>query len=136
MEALDVIGENAAIMQRAGGCVVIHSDDGTLIQHLNQEAGIAMGAGLRAGIPIDRATAISWITANPARVLGIGDRTGTLAPGKMADVVLWSADPFSVYAVAEQVYVDGALAYDRHNPRFQPRSDFELGQPGGGAFHP
>jgi imidazolonepropionase-like amidohydrolase len=136
MEALDVIGENAAIVQRAGGCVVIHSDDGTLIQHLNQEAGIAMGAGLRAGIPIDRATAIAWITANPARALGIGGRTGTLEPGKMADVVLWSADPFSVYAVAEQVYVDGALAYDRHNPRFQPRSDFELGQPGAGAFHP
>ena len=136
MEALDVIGENAAMVQRAGGCTVIHSDDGTLIQHLNQEAGIAMGAGLRAGIPIDRATAIAWITANPARMLGVSDRTGSLEPGKMADVVLWNADPFSVYAVAEQVYIDGALAYDRHDPHLQPRSDFELGQPGAGASHP
>ena len=48
----------------------------------------------------------------------------------MADVVLWSADPFSAYALADQVYIDGALAYDRSDPSRQPRSDFELGQPG------
>jgi hypothetical protein len=48
----------------------------------------------------------------------------------MADVVLWSRDPFSVYAQAEQVYVDGALTYDRRDRRYQPRSDFELGQAG------
>ena len=59
-----------------------------------------------------------------ARVI---DQTGTLEPGKRADVVLWSANPFSIYAVAEKVYIDGALSYDRNDPRFQPRSDFELG---------
>jgi len=45
----------------------------------------------------------------------------------MADVVVWSADPFSVYARAEKVYIDGALIYDRKDPRFQPKSDFMLG---------
>jgi imidazolonepropionase-like amidohydrolase len=136
MEALDGIGENAALVQRAGGCVIIHSDDGQLIQRLNQEAGIALGAALRAGVSVTRAQAISWITSNPARVLGIADRTGSLEVGKGADVVLWSGDPFSVYTIAEQVFIDGAVAYDRHNRSRQPRSDFEVGQPGGGAFHP
>ncbi|HEU4531111.1 MAG TPA: amidohydrolase family protein, partial [Steroidobacteraceae bacterium] len=80
--------------------------------------------------------AIAWITSNPARALGIAGQTGSIEPGKMADVVLWSRDPFSVYAVAEQVFIDGALVYDRHDARYQPRSDFELGQPAGGEFHP
>jgi imidazolonepropionase-like amidohydrolase len=136
MEAIDGIGANAALLQRAGSCVVIHSDDTTIIQRLNQEAAIAMGAGARAGIPVTRAQAIAWITANPARALGIAERTGTLEHGKMADVVLWSGDPFSSYTLAEQVFIDGALVYDRHDRRFQPRSDFELGQPGAGDFHP
>jgi imidazolonepropionase-like amidohydrolase len=136
MEALDGIGENAALVQRAGGCVVIHSDDGDLIQRLNQEAGIALGAGWRAGIAISRADAIAWITANPAKALGIEAQTGSLEPDKRADVVIWSGDPFSVYTLADKVFIDGALAFDRHDSRYQPRSDFELGQPGGGAFHP
>ena len=136
MEAIDGIGANAALLQRAGSCVVIHSDDTTLIQRLNQEAAIAVGAGARAGIPITRAQAIAWITANPARALGIAEQTGTLERGKMADVVLWSGDPFSSYTLAEQVFIDGAVVYDRHDRRFQPRSDFELGQSGAGEFHP
>jgi len=136
MEAIDGIGANAALLQRAGACVVIHSDDTTIIQRLNQEAAIAMGAAGRARVPITRAQAIAWITANPARALGIDAQTGTLQPGKMADVVLWSGDPFSSYTLAEQVFIDGALVYDRHDRRFQPRSDFELGQPAGGDFHP
>jgi hypothetical protein len=46
----------------------------------------------------------------------------------MADVVIWSGNPFSVYAKASHVFVDGALVYDRDNPELQPVSDFELGQ--------
>ena len=65
--------------------------------------------------------------------MGILDQTGTLEPGKMADVVVWNGNPFSVYAKADQVFVDGALLYDRADPALQPLSDFELGQPGGGA---
>ena len=60
--------------------------------------------------------------------MGILDQTGTLEAGKMADVVLWSGNPFSVYAQAEQVYVDGARLYDRRDPARQPKSDFMLGQ--------
>jgi imidazolonepropionase-like amidohydrolase len=136
MEAYDVSDANAVILRQNKACVIIHSDDGMLIQHLPQEAALAMSAGLRAGIEIPRAEAIAWVTANPAKALGIGDRVGTLEPGKMADVVVWSGDPFSVYTLAEQTYVDGALVYDRRDRKRQPKSDFELGQPGEGEFHP
>jgi imidazolonepropionase-like amidohydrolase len=64
--------------------------------------------------------------------LGIFEQTGSLEKGKNADVVIWSADPFSTYAQAEHVYLDGALIYDRNDPTSWPVSDFELGQPGEG----
>jgi imidazolonepropionase-like amidohydrolase len=130
LEAYDGIEENVALLESAGACAVIHSDSADLVQRLNQEAAIALSAGRRAGIDISPAQAIKWITANPAKIMGILDRTGTLEPGKMADVVLWTADPFSIYALADKVYIDGGLVYDRTNPPKQPRSDFELGQPG------
>lgn len=136
MESYDGIEANAAIAYRAGACTVIHSDDATITQRLNQEAAIAMAAGNRIGLNITEAEAIAWITANPAKAMGIDGQTGSLVAGKRADVVLWSADPFSIYAQAEKVFIDGALIYDRHDPRYQPKSDFELGQPGEGAFHP
>jgi len=127
-EAMDGIHQNAALLQAAGGRTVIHSDSPSGIQRLNQEASKAMHAGLRTGIPITRDQALRWITANPAWALGIDSIVGTLEPGKMADVVLWSADPFSVYARALQVYNDGWLVYDRADPAHHPRTDFELGQ--------
>lgn len=136
MESLDGIEANAAIAYKAGACTVIHSDDDTITQHLNQEAAIAMASGNRIGFGITDAEAIAWITANPAKAMGIADQTGSLTVGKRADVVLWSGNPFSVYTQAEKVFIDGALTYDRRDPRFQPKSDFELGQPGEGAFHP
>src|SRR5690606_37093599 len=130
MEALDAIEENAALVHEAGACAVIHSDDSVLVQRLNQEAAAALSAGRRAGLDISEAEAISWITSNAARAIGIDDQTGSLEPGKRADVVVWSANPFSIYARADQVFIDGALSYDRNDPAYQPRSDFELGQPG------
>jgi imidazolonepropionase-like amidohydrolase len=128
-EAMDGVPENAALNQQAGGRPLLHSDDPRGIQRLNQEAAKAMYAGQRAGIPITRDQAIRWITANPAWVLGLDSIVGTLEPGKMADVVLWSGDPFSVYTKALQVYNDGWLVYDRNDPRHQPHSDFEVGRP-------
>ena len=133
MEALDGIEENAALTDAPeGSCAVIHSDDAELTQRLNQEAAAALSAGRRAGMNISEEHAISWITLNAAKSIGIDKETGSLEPGKRADVVIWSADPFSVYARADQVFIDGGLAFDRANPAYQPVSDFELGQPGFG----
>jgi imidazolonepropionase-like amidohydrolase len=127
MEALDGIRENIAMVAHAGGCAVVHSDSAEGIQRLNQEAAKAMAAGNRAGIVTTPEEAIRWITLNPARSIGVDRQTGSLEPGKMADVVVWSGNPFDVYSRAEKVYVDGALMYDRYDPRHQPVTDFELG---------
>jgi imidazolonepropionase-like amidohydrolase len=132
MESYDGILENAAFLQREGACVVIHSDDANDIQRLNQEAAKAQAAGQRLGIEISDATAIQWITYNAAKAMGIEDMTGSLEPGKMADVVLWNGDPLSVYSRPERVWVDGALLFDANDPKRRPVSDFELGQPGEG----
>jgi imidazolonepropionase-like amidohydrolase len=127
MEALDGIRENIPLVARAGGCAVVHSDSAEGIQRLNQEAAKAMAAGGRAGIVTAPEEAIRWITLNPARSIGVDRQTGSLEAGKMADVVVWSGNPFDVYSRAEKVYVDGALMYDRFDPRHQPVTDFELG---------
>ncbi|HLK37668.1 MAG TPA: amidohydrolase [Polyangiaceae bacterium] len=126
MEAYDGIPENAALMTEAGGRAALHSDSAVAIQILNQAAGKAMSAGLAAGVKLTEDDALRWITANPAWVLGIDGQVGTLETGKRADVVVWSDDPFGTYAVAEQVYIDGHLVFDRAHPA-APFSDFELG---------
>jgi adenine deaminase len=134
MEMFDGIQENIALTDLpANSCAIVHSDSEEGIQRLNQEAGKAMFRGTRAGLTIAPERAIRWVTGNPAKALGIGDLTGTLAAGKMADVVIWNGSPFSVYALAEQVFIDGALVFDRAHPPTQPRSDFLLGQPGAGS---
>ncbi|MEQ8410271.1 MAG: amidohydrolase [Erythrobacter sp.] len=132
MEAYDGILENAALLQQAGACVVIHSDSQDDIQRLNQEAAKAQAAGRRMGIAISDAEVIGWITLNAAQAMGIAEMTGSLEAGKMADVVLWNGDPLSVYSRPEKVWIDGALMFDALDPKRRPVSDFELGQPGAG----
>ena len=127
LEAYDGITQNIALVHEAGGCAIVHSDSADGIQRLNQEAAKAIRAGAEAGIRIDRADAVKWISLNPAKALGIDKLTGSLEPGKNADVVIWSGDPFSVYAHAERVFIDGAQVFDRSQPA-PPRSDFQLGQ--------
>ena len=75
---------------------------------------------------VSEARAMKWITSNPARAAGIYDQTGSLKVGKNADVVVWSKNPFSVYALAEKVLIDGAIAYDREK-NLLPASDFDIG---------
>jgi imidazolonepropionase-like amidohydrolase len=128
MEAYDGVRANVALVHEAGAPAIVHSDSEDGIQRLNQEAAKAMAAGRAAGIEITQEDAIRWITINPAWAIGVHDRTGSLEPGKMADVVVWSGNPFSVYTKAEKVYIDGALVYDRDDPARQPVSDFEKGQ--------
>ncbi len=129
MEAFDGIQENIALVDRVpNSCAIVHSDSEEGIQRLNQEAAKVIANARRAGIAIAPEHAIVWLTANPAKALGIEQRTGTLEAGKMGDVVVWNGSPFSSYALAEQVYIDGAQIYDRHDHRLQPVSDFMLGQ--------
>ena len=127
MESLDGIPQNAALVEQAGARAIIHSDSEDGIQRLNQDAARAMWAGIHSGIRISREQAIRWITANPAWALGIDSTTGTLEPGKAADVVLWSGDPFSVYSKPERVWNDGRLVFDRADTTRQYRTDFNLG---------
>lgn len=127
IEAYDGIRENLPFVHAAGACAIVHSDSEVGIQRLNQEAAKAVADGRRAGVNISRADAWTWLSRNPARALRIDSETGTLTPGLRADVVVWSADPLTSYAVAERVFMDGAQVYERG--RGQDRfSDFELGQ--------
>ncbi|MEE9142972.1 MAG: amidohydrolase [Gammaproteobacteria bacterium] len=128
IEAYDGVRENIPMVDAAGACAIVHSDSEIGMQRLNQEAAKAMAAANRIGFDIDEAQAIRWLTSNPAKALGIGDDTGTLSAGRMADLVVWSGNPFSVYTKADKVFIDGALVYDREDPARQPQSDFELGQ--------
>jgi imidazolonepropionase-like amidohydrolase len=132
MESYDGIKENIPFVHNSGACAIVHSDDPNGIQRLNQEAAKALADGRRAGINIPDEVAWEWLSRNPAKALGILDKTGTLAPGKMADVVLWNGDPFSDYSRPQMVWIDGALMYDMNDPKRRPVSDFELGQPGEG----
>ncbi len=132
MESYDGIKENIALLHRAGGCAIVHSDDANGIQRLNQEAAKALAAGRRMGMTISDQEAWRWLAINPAKAIGVSDRTGSLKPGKMADVVLWNGNPLSVYTRPDKVWIDGALLYDAADPQRRPVSDFELGQPGEG----
>lgn len=128
MEAFDPILENAALLTQAGARAVIHTDSPDGIQRMNQDMAKAYFAGVHAGITLTRDQALRWITANAAWVLGIDQWTGTLEAGKMADVVLWSGDPFSVYSKAEKVWNEGWLLYDRLDPKGPFKTDFNIGQ--------
>jgi imidazolonepropionase-like amidohydrolase len=127
MEALDAVKGNLALVHRAGVRAVVHSDDPSGSQRLNQEAAKGIAAGRVLGIEVTDEEAIKWLTINPAWAIGLDDRIGSLEVGKNADVVLWSHNPFSVYARPDRVWIDGALLYDRSDPRQQWRTDFELG---------
>lgn len=125
LEAYDMIEENLALLSESGVRAVLHSDSAMLVQRLNQEAAKAMTAGRRAGVPVSEDQALRWITINAAWTLGIHEQTGSLEVGKMADVTVWSASPFSVYSHADLVYIDGLLRFDRSQA--PAVTDFEVG---------
>lgn len=132
MEAYDGIRENVPMVAKAKACAIVHSDSDQGIQRLNQEAAKALSDGQRVGIDFTKAQAWAWLSSNPAKSLGIFDQTGSLETGKNADLVLWTADPFSTYSQAEVVFIDGSVAFDRTKPETWAISDFELGQVGAG----
>jgi len=126
-EAYDTIQENVPFVHAQGACAMIHSDDNWGIQRLNQEVAKTWADGNRAGLNISKAEAWKWLTYNPAKGLGIEDEVGSLEVGKRADIVLWTAEPFSTYARPQKVMIDGAILYDRDSG-LKPKSDFHLGQ--------
>jgi imidazolonepropionase-like amidohydrolase len=129
MEAFDGIQENLPMVDYPQhSCAIVHSDSQDGIQRLNQEAAKSITHAQRIGITVPPERAIRWLTQNPAKSLGLEDKIGTLEAGKAGDVVIWNGNPFSVYALADQVFIDGALSFDRAHPAVKPRSDFNLGQ--------
>jgi imidazolonepropionase-like amidohydrolase len=126
LEAFDSAMAGAAMLHAAGARAVIHSDSPIGIQRLNQEAAKALRAGRQAGLQLTELDALSWITTNAAWTLGIDDRTGRLAPGLRADVVLWDGPPLSVYARPTHVFVDGVPVVDLERPAVW--SDFSIGR--------
>jgi imidazolonepropionase-like amidohydrolase len=127
MEAMDGVRGNLPLLHNAGVKTIVHSDDANGMQRLNQDAAKGISEGNELGIRISEDDAIKWITINPAWALGLDDRIGSLVAGKNADVVLWDKNPFSIYARAEKVWIDGAMLFDRLDPRQRWRTDFELG---------
>jgi len=106
-EVKDAIPYNAAIMYKQGLTVAINSDDPEMGRRLNQEAAKTMKYG---GVPEE--DALKMVTINPAKLLHIDKRTGSLAAGKDADLVIWSDNPLSIYARVEKTFVDGTCYYD------------------------
>lgn len=95
-----------ARLAAAGVQVAIATDHGVVpVQYLPTQAAVAVREGL------DAATALAAITINPARILGIDDRLGSLEPGKDADLCLWSGDPFEVMSRVETAFVQGRPVY-------------------------
>ena len=108
VEAYDAIPYNGALMTARGVTVSFNSDDSELARRLNLEAAKAVKYG---GVSPDEA--IKFDTINPARQLGIDKMTGSLEPGKDADLVVWSGSPLSSLGVCEKTFVDGVLYFDR-----------------------
>ncbi len=126
-EMLDAIPENAALLGAAGATAALHSDSPLVVQRMHHEAAQAYFRGQDAGIPITEDQAIRLITAGPAKLLGILDRTGTIEKGKLADLVLWDGHPFSVFTRTDRVMVEGRLLFDRSADATPRATDFELG---------
>jgi len=105
-EVNDAIPHNAAIMHREGVTVAINSDDGEMIRRLNQEAAKSVKYG-----GISEEEAWNFVTLNPAKLLHIDDRVGSIKVGKDADVVLWNNHPLSVYAKPEYTIIEGKIYF-------------------------
>ncbi|HJQ33720.1 MAG TPA: amidohydrolase [Pyrinomonadaceae bacterium] len=108
MEAYDAIAYNAAVLVRHGVVTSVNSDSDERARRLNIEAAKTMRYG-----GLSEEEALKLVTLNPAIQLGVDKRMGSIDVGKDADVVIWSAHPFSVYAHPEQTFVDGELLFDR-----------------------
>ncbi len=108
MEVVDAIPYNAGIMQQVGLNVAINSDDAEMARRLNQEAAKTVKYS-----GVSEEEAFKMVTLNPAKMLHVDDKVGSIKVGKDADLVLWSDNPLSIYAKAEKTIVDGIVYFDR-----------------------
>jgi imidazolonepropionase-like amidohydrolase len=120
MEVRDAIPYNGALLYEQGVNVGFNSDDAEMARRLNQEAGKAVKYG-----NVPEADALKFVTLNPAKMLHLDHRMGSLAPGKDADVVIWTQHPLSVYAIAEKTFVDGRCMYDKEEENKLYQSEWE-----------
>ncbi len=121
MEVAEAIPYNGAILHAMGVTVAFNSDDAEMARRLNQEAAKAVKYG---GVPEEEA--LKFVTLNPAKMMHVDNRVGSLKVGKDADVVVWSDNPLSIYAKAEKTFVDGILYFDREQQDKQLREDIRL----------
>ncbi|MBV8630913.1 MAG: amidohydrolase [Silvibacterium sp.] len=112
-EAWDAIPWNAVMSMRKGVRVALKSDSNDYVRRLNQEAGKMIRYG-----GASEEEALRMVTLNPAWIIGVDDRVGSIDTGKDADLVIWNMDPLSTYARAEKVYIDGDLFFDSSLPGF------------------
>ena len=108
MEVIDAIPQNAYLMQKEGVTVAINSDDPEMARRLNQEAAKSVKY-----TDMSEEDALKMVTLNPATMLHVNDKTGSIKIGKDADLVLWSDNPLSIYAKAEKTIVDGIVYFDK-----------------------
>ncbi len=107
-EVLDAIPYNAALLTRVGVNTSVNSDDAEMARRLNQEAAKAVKYG-----NLSETEALKLVTLNPAKMLHIDDKVGSIKPGKVADLVLWTENPLSVYAKVDKTIIDGQIYFDR-----------------------
>ena len=108
MEVVDAIPYNATIMSKVGLNVAINSDDAEMARRLNQEAAKSVKFG-----GMSEEDALKMVTLNPAKMLHVDNRVGSIKVGKDADLVVWSDHPLSIYAKSEKTIVDGIVYFDR-----------------------
>jgi imidazolonepropionase-like amidohydrolase len=107
MEVMEAIPYNSALLTKMGVVTAVNSDDAEMGRRLNQEAAKAIKYG-----GLTEEEALKLATLNPAKILHIDDKVGSLKVGKVADVVLWSDNPLSVNAKVEKTIIDGIIYYD------------------------
>ncbi len=106
-EVNDAIPYNAAIMHNNGVVTAINSDDAEMARRLNQEAAKAVKYG-----GVSQEDALKMVTLNPAKLLHLDHRMGSIKKGKDADIVLWSGNPLSIYSKAEKTIIEGVIYFD------------------------
>jgi imidazolonepropionase-like amidohydrolase len=113
-EVNDAIPYNGAIMHNQGVVVAYNSDDAEMSRRLNQEAAKAVKYG-----NISEEEAWKFVTLNPAKLLHIDDKVGSVKVGKDADIVLWNNNPLSIYAKVEKTLIEGVVYFDIHKDELQ-----------------